>query len=248
MALTYTSVGTHAAASGASPAVIASSVALNIGDYLLYIIAYDNSGGGGANPVTVTGVTAATGSLAGGENVQSGLNDPGAASVGLASSAQTFMVASNIPSGTNISLAWAGTMVVRACVMVKVSSTVPGGSVVFRVTGGGPTNTVASAAPSFVTASVNTGELVLCYAGHENGANITGDADVTNGAWGTMITTFNGAAAAGMAAGLQGKTVTATATQTFNPTGTSSDWIIGSYIYTEVLPPVYPNMQPRIAA
>lgn len=236
MALTYQSAGTAAAASGASPTVIATTTALAVGDYLLIVMAYDNSGGGGADPLSTSFTpTPAAGALSTIVTAitQNGANDPSTASSGVDTRYQGYTVTSAIASGTNISIAWSGTVVVRAFVMVKVTSNA-GGAVTHRTSGPlGATLVVASAAPSLTTPSVNSGELVLCFVGHENGANITGDADTTNGSWGTMVTTFNGTGLAGMAAGIQGKVVTATGTQTFNPTGTSSDWVLGYSIFTE---------------
>jgi hypothetical protein len=130
--------------------------------------------------------------------------------------------------------------------MAKVTSST--GRPLFVSTTGAGTNFIASAAPSFTTPQVNAGELVMAWTGHENGANITGDADTTNGTWGSIITTFNGAAATGMAVALQGKVVNARATQSYDPTGTSSDWIIGAIIIKELAPAIVPVMPPMIPA
>lgn len=252
MALTYVSAGTANAASGASPTTIATTVDLSPGDQLMVAMAYDNSGGSGADPLTVFAASPATGAMTS-QSQQTGLNDPGAASAGVAARAGVYLVTSQIPSGTNISISWTGTVVVRAFAMAKVSSNLftggvgPGGSVVYRTNSGATgTNTVAAAAGQLTTPSVTNAELVLCWVAHENGANITGDADSTNGTWGTIITTFNGSGATGIAVGIQGKTVTATATQSFDPTGTLSDWIHGAAIFTEVRPPMYPVMPTMI--
>jgi hypothetical protein len=233
MTLSYQSAGTAAAASGASPLNITTTVAFAAGDAFMLVMAYDNSGGGGADPIsTPTFVGTPGGSFVG---THAGLNDPGTASSGLAAKVFGFLCTGALASGSVIGLQWSGTVVVRAAVLVKISS--DAGTVGYRTGSGSGTAVVASAAPALTTASVNSGELVMCYAGHENGANIVGDADTTSGSWGTMVTTFNGSAQTGMAAGIQGKVVTATATQTFNPTGTSSDWLLGFFVFTEIIPP-----------
>ena len=236
MALVYQSAGTSVAASGGAP-VIATTTSFAVGDVLVVAMAYDNSGGGGADPIgaPVITTTPILGSLL---STQSGHNDPGAASAGLATKVVAYAIANALSSGTNVNISWTGTVVVRAIVLVKVSSN-SGGAVAYRTSSGATgTNYVASAAPALTTPSVNNGELVLCWAGHEYGAAITGDADTTNGTWSSIIAAFTGSTTSGMSMGVQGKVVTATATQAFNPTGTTSDWIAGALIFSETLPPI----------
>lgn len=249
MALSYASAGTAAAASGASPTTIATTVALAVGDQLMVAMGYDNSGGSGADPLTAFAASPATGAMTA-TSTQTGLNDPGAASAGVAARCNCYVVTTAIPSGTNISISWTGTVVVRAFAMAKVSSTVQG-TVTFRANSGATgTNVTAAVAGALTTASVTSGELVLCWVACEWGVNLVADADSTNGSWGTMITTFNGTTAAGIGVGIQGKTVTGTATQQFDPTngGNSTDWILGAAIFTEVLPapPVFATMPPMV--
>lgn len=247
MALSYASAGTGADASGASPRVVATTVALAVGDVLMVAMAYDNSGGSGADPLTNFAVATAAGALSL-ASTQTGLNDPGAASAGVAARCNTYYVTQAIASSTNISLSWTGTVVVRAIALAQVTCAA-GFSVGYRTDSGTGTNTVASATPALTTPSVTTAELVLCWVACEWGASLTGDADSTNGNWGSIITTSAGAAsAAGIGVGIQGKTVTGTATQAFNPTngGNSTDWILGAVIFQELAPPVIPTMPPPI--
>lgn len=236
MALVSQSAGTAAAASGASPTTVATTTALAVGNALFVLMAYDNSGASGADPLTAFAVAPAAGAMTG-ASVQTGLNAPGAvASGGLAIRANSYAVTTAIPSGTNISISWTGTVVARAIAMVKVSSNV-GGSAVYRTNSGATgTNVVASAAPSLVTPSVTSGELVLGWGGIENGINAGSDSDTLNGTWSAAITSFT----TGMAVTVQTKTVTATGAQTFNPTSPASDWIVGALIFTEVIPPALP--------
>jgi hypothetical protein len=233
MTLSYQSAGTAVAASGASPQNITTTVNLAAGDGLLVVMAYDNSGGGGADPIGAISTSAnVVGTVVAS---QAGINDPGAASAGLATKAYLWTLTSPLASGSVVSLDWTGTVVVRAVALVKVTSSA--GTVGYRTSSGGTgTNVVASAAPGLTTPSVNSGELVLCYAGHEYGAAPGADADTTNGTWGSAVTANTGSTTSGMAVIVQGKVVTATATQAFNPTGTSSDWILGAFVLTEVIP------------
>jgi hypothetical protein len=72
----------------------------------------------------------------------------------------------------------------------------------------------------------------------------TGDADTTNGSWTNEQEIGNGTGTSGAAVTSQAKVVTATATQTYNPTLTSADQIIGWIEVTEVAIPA--GMQRRI--
>jgi hypothetical protein len=250
MAVSFTGAGTAVAASGASPQAVTTATALNVGDILVVLIAYDNSGGSGADPMTGTiAVAPATGAVGASVSAQTGLNDPGTASSGLAVRCVAFPVTTTIPSGTSVNVSWTGTLVVRSVAFMKVTSAL---LTSYRTNSGATgTNGVAVTTVALVTPSVNNAEGVLCWAGHENGAAITGDADTTNGSWSAVYGAFTGSAAAGMAAYFQSKVVTATATQTWNPTGTSSDWIVGCLIFTESplpVPPIYPTMAPGIPA
>jgi hypothetical protein len=233
MAVTFTGAGTATAASGNSPQAVTTTTALAVGDALVVLIAYDNSGGGGADSMsgTVT-ATPATGAVSAGVGGQTGLNDPGTASSGVCARCIAFPVTTAIPSGTVVNVSWSGTIVVRAVVLMKVATA---GKAVYRTNSGTTgTNGVAVTTVALTTPSVTNGEGVLCWAAHENGAAITGDADTTNGTWSAVYGTFQGSAQTGMAAYFQSKVVTATATQAFNPTGTSSDWIVGALIFSEV--------------
>lgn len=242
MALTFTGIGTANASSGASPMAMTTTATLNVGDWCVVMFAYDNSGTSGADPQTGTfTVTPASGSFAGTGSIQSGTNDPGNASAGLVVRCNAYQVTSTIASGSTINLSWTGTIVARAALLGKVNASV--GTLGFVSNSGlTGTNQVGTATPTFTTPSVSSGQLVVCWVGCEWGANLTGDADTTNGSWGTMYTVANApASATGMSAGLQAKVVTATATQTFNPTngGNSTDWILGALIFSETILPLF---------
>lgn len=238
MTLTFTGAGTGVAASGANQPVT-TTTAFAVGDYLVALIAYDNSGGGGADPLsgTIT-LSIPTGAVGAGVGGQNGLNDPGAASAGLCTRVVAFPVITAIPSGTVVTVLWAGaTIVVRAAVLGKVSVSSPANLIAYR-TNNTPVNAVATAAPTYTTGTlVNATEMMLAWAGHENGAAVTGATNSTGGAWGAVYGTFQGSAQTGMAAYFQPKVATSTSAMTFNPTGTLSDWVMGHLVFTETLVP-----------
>ncbi len=237
MAVTFTGAGTAVAASGASPQAVTTTAALAIGDYLVALISYDNSGSSGADPMTGTiALTPATGALGAVASAQTGLNDPGNASLGVAARVVARPVTTAIPSGTVINVGWTGTLVVRAVAFMKVSSA---GTTSYVGNSGSVGTNSAIAAPSFVTPTANNGEGVLCWSAKEYGTATGGDSDTTNGSWSSVYGTFTGATAAGQAAYFQSKVVTATATQTWNPTngGTAADWILGCLTFSETINP-----------
>lgn len=254
MTLNAFGAGTAAAASGASPTTIACTQPFEVGSVLVVAMAYDNSGASGADPLSAFAVSPATGSLSASLSTQTGLNDPGASSAGVAARCNAYKVMGAIPNGTNISISWTGTVVVRATAIAKIGgSAVPDRGLftnpAYRTNSGATgTNQTATSAPTLTTPSVNNTELVMCWVACEYGVSLTGDADTTNGSWDTIITTSNGSTTSGISVGLQWKTVTGTATQTFNPTngGNVTDWILGALIFAEEYPPVYPMLQPMI--
>jgi hypothetical protein len=218
-------------------------------DFLVVLIAYDNSGTNGVDPMTGTiSVSPAAGAVGASVSSQSGLNDPGVASAGLAVRVEVFRVTTTIPSGTSVNVSWSGTVVVRVVAFMKVSST---GYTTYRTNSGATgANGVGVTTVAHTTPSANNTEGVLAWAGHEYGEAITGDADTTNGSWSAVYGNFTGSTTSGIGAYFQSKVVTATATQSFDPSGTSSDWIVGSLIFTQVTPvtPLYPVMQPQVSA
>jgi hypothetical protein len=240
MTITFTGAGTAVSATGASSQVVTTTTAFAVGDYIVAFMAYDNTGGGGADPVSgVTSMAVSAGSVVGGSTM-TGINDPSTASSGLAARADIRKVTGAIASGSTVTVSWSGTVTIRSVVLMKVSTNVSGATLNARINSGNGstmTNTVGAATATLVTPSATAGEGVLCYAGHENGAAFTGDADTTNGTWSAVYGAFQGSGLTGMAAYFQAKVVTATATQSWDITGTSSDWIQGATIFTETAPP-----------
>ena len=237
MAVTFTNGGWNGAASGTGQAV-PTATSYAVGDYLVALMAYDNSGGGGADPMSGTiSVAPATGAVGASVSAQTGLNDPGSASAGLAVRCVVFPVTTAIPTSTSCTVSWSGTVTVRLILFMKVSSN-SGGIIGYRTNSGATgTNWAAQTTPSLnPTPSVNNTEGVLCWAGYEHGTGctFTPDSDTTNGSWQTHYTSVQGAGLTGMSAFFQPKVVTATGTQSWNIASTvASDWILGCLIFTE---------------
>jgi hypothetical protein len=82
----------------------------------------------------------------------------------------------------------------------------------------GATSTVGT--PSIANTRPQSGDLVVGYGAFHAGA-VTADADTTNGSWSAAVTAQIGTTPASFTAIMQTKIVTATGTQTYNPTSTS---------------------------
>lgn len=88
------------------------------------------------------------------------------------------------------------------------------------------TGTSATGTPTATSGGAFTiGDLVLGASGWETALAITGDSDTSNGTWSTVLSlaTSGGLDQSNILAALQYKIVTGAATQTYNPTGTSTD-------------------------
>jgi len=129
-----------------------------------------------------------------------------------------------LTTGTTITVTFTNAAVAKTWTLMQVS-----GTSISYVTGnvnvGSATN-----APTVTTASIPSGDMVIAALFNESGTGqtVTADSDSTNGAWSTQQTAEIGTTTSGMTVASQRKVVTATATQTYNPTlGVSSDVILG---------------------
>lgn len=184
-------------------------------------LALDNSGASGAaTTVSVsTGVGAWTAS-------QSGLYDPGAASAGV----QIALLTCNISSwaaGTNLTVTLGNSTTAKAWTLTEVRSDVEWGYASATKIAGGVNTGAASAAPTVTTGSITSGDIVFGWGGAESANTWAGDADTLNGSWSTQQSNAAGTGTTGMSVTSQWKIVNATAAQTYNPTLTSADVIIG---------------------
>jgi hypothetical protein len=92
----------------------------------------------------------------------------------------------------------------------------------------------ATGTPTVTTATVTIGDVVIAVLAAESNVAVTQDGDSTNGAWSTQMTATGntGTLLTSSRVAAQTKIVTATATQTYNPTLTSCDNILGWIIFT----------------
>lgn len=92
---------------------------------------------------------------------------------------------------------------------------------------GGVGSGATTGSPSVTTGSITSGDTVIGLCGAETGDTFVSDSDTTNGSWSTRQNAGATNSASGMALTTQYKTVNATGAQTYNPTLTSADTMIG---------------------
>lgn len=199
---------------------VAISPASNFGAGLaVLILSYDNSGGGGADPYS--SISDSLGNTW--TPRQNALNDPGSGSAGNATRIFTTDQAQGLlTTGTTITVSFGSNVTAKAWNLWQVTPDT--GCVAKYETGN--VGTAATASPSILSGSITIGELIIGAVGGEYGTTqtFTDDADTSNGSWSASQYTEIGSTTSGVFCGSQTKVVTATGTQTYNPTlGTSCD-------------------------
>lgn len=163
------------------------------------------------------------------------LFDNGAASAGVQGAIYcTEMQHGVLTTGSTITVRTGASATAKAWTLKEIIPT-SGSFRIAYVTGGVNAGSTATA-PTVTTGSITNGDCVIGASFTEYGTAevVTGDADATSGSWSTQQTTSIGSTTSGMCVSAQHKIVTATATQTFNPTlGTSADTILGWVQFTE---------------
>ena len=225
MALVGTNRGVSGNATAATSLTVTPASNLTAGAFAILCVAYDNSGASGADPFTT--ITDSVGNTwTSRVNV---LNDPGAASAGAALRIFTSKI-TTLTTANTITVNFGSSTTAKAWTLTEVVSNT--GLVPTFVNGTGTAQTTAT--PTITTSSITIGNLVLGAAGGEGNGTRTADADTTNGTWSTQQQTGFGTTTGGQEITSQFKVVTATATQTYNPTfSASTDNCIGWIQVTE---------------
>jgi hypothetical protein len=224
MSLSCTARGTNSGSAAGGTLTIVPSGDFARGSLAVLVIAYDNSGGSGADPYT-----AITDNSGYGRPWTSRLNqlrDPSSASNGCVLRIFTAPVDAPLTTGHTITVS-AGTAAAFAAALWEV---VPDAGYValFALTAtgsGGASTTPSDAGPTVQVDQVSIGGVAYEY----GQAPETSDTDVTNGTWSTRQNANAGSTTSGMSVCTQWKLQTTTSsTQTYNPTYTnSSDWAAG---------------------
>src|SRR4029078_10483383 len=139
--------------------------------------------------------------------------------------AYTCLLTTNLLSSDNANFTFAASVSVTAKRYAFNEVVSSPGRAVYN-TGGAGTG-AASGTPTVTTGSIPSGSVVIGWGGAESADTWAGDADTTNGTWSTHVHGASGTGTSGMSLTTQHKVVTATATQTYNPTLTSAEQILG---------------------
>jgi hypothetical protein len=235
MAITCTARGTYNNNTSATTSTFSPSGNFAAGSWAVLVLSADNSGTSG----TAENFTSVTDSLG---NTWTERNtciyDPGAANAGIQGSFYTTdQSAGTLTTGTTITVTFGAATVADCGALWEVIPT-SGYAIAFGTFADGTGS--ATTTPTVTTSSITSGDIVIGGLFNEYGTaqTVTEDGDATNGAWSTQQTNEVGTTGSGNTVSSQYKVVTATATQTYNPTlGTSSDVILAWVSLTEAVIP-----------
>lgn len=222
MSLTGNDRGTAGNNSSASSLTITFPQAMAAGSLGILGIALDNAGSGGSNAVAPLSAVDSVGNTW--TRRQSAIHDPGAASAGVELAIYTCDIQVAITTSTTLVLSFGTNVTAKAGGLHEVSSDVSIKRPRYKTGGVGTGATTGT--PTVTTASITNGNMVIGVGGAESASTWTGDADTTNGSWSAQQAVGFGSGNSGMSTTSQRKIVTATATQTYNPTLTSVDCIL----------------------
>jgi hypothetical protein len=235
MAITGTDRGTGTHNTSATSFTLNPASDFAAGSFAVLVIAADNSASGGARPFTTATDTLGNTWI----DVRSILYDPGSANAGVAGAFYyTSMRTGTLVTGTTITVNFSVATTNKCWTLMEVVPTSALYRILFVKSASGTGS--ATAAPTITTGSITSGNMVIGGLFNEYGTaqTVTQDGDTTNGTWSAQQTAEVGTTTSGMTVQSQCKVVTATATQTYNPTlATSSDVILAWIELTEVLIP-----------
>jgi len=218
MAIVGVNRGTGGNATASTTISIVPPSNFQAGSLAVLALAYDNSGGAGADPYS--SITDNAGNTW--VSRTNGLNDPGAASAGCALRIFTADVVSLGTSNT-ITVTFGSSTTAKSWTLTQLTSDLPNYVARFieaktPATGSGTTPTLVVATP--------IPRAIFCAMGNEGNATVTADSDIINGNWSTQQTISNGTGTSGIQVASQYKDVISDGTQTYNLTlSASGDWV-----------------------
>lgn len=233
-AMTVSSRGTGGNTTSANSVTVTPASNLAAGSLGVIVIALDNAGSAGANVICNSSMTDSVNNSWGLR--QDALFDNGAASAGAEICFYTGYLSTAFTTSNNVVVGFSTNTSAKSWTLLEVVPSA--GKIPAYVTGaaGGGSAQGTTGTPTITTSSITSGDVVIGGGASESSLTWTGDADTSNGSWANEQEIGNGTGTSGMAVNSQSKVVTATATQTYNPTQTSADCIIGWIQITEVPP------------
>lgn len=228
MALLGVNRGTGGNTTGATTINISPASNFAANSFAVLALAYDNSGGGGADPYS--SITDNAGNTW--TPRANGLNDPGAASAGSTLRIFTSPVATLNTSNT-ITVTFGSTTTAKSWTLTEFTSDISTQTPAFL--SAGTSTTGSTTTPSSNSTITQNGSVIFGAVANEGNATITADSDTTNGTWSTQQTVNNGTGTGGMQIASQYKIVNATGGQTYNVTlSAAGDWVVCVILINEV--------------
>lgn len=218
---TVTARGTGGNNTSGASIVITPSGTIPAGSMAVLVLATDNSGTAGSTPATPSSGTDSVGNTW--TRRVNPIYDPGAASAGVELAIYTSVLTTQLTTSDNLTLS-VTTMTAKAWALWQVT---PDTGMVMTFSDSGNNTGAASASPTVTTSTLDTDDVVIGGGGAESANTWTQDGDTSNGNWSSQQADGYGTGNSGMSVTSQAKVVTASATQTYNPTLTSADVILG---------------------
>lgn len=231
MSLSGTDRGANNNNTGATSVVVTPASNFAAGSKAVLCLAYDNAGGSGADPFS--SITDSVGNAW--VTAQAALYDPGAASAGVTLRIfESHMDVAALTTGNTITVSFGAVSVTAKSWTLHEIAPASGCRVVLVASG--VNAGAATGTPTVTTGTITNGDMVIGAGASESSNTWAGDGDTSNGNWSTHQTSGAGTGTSGMATTAQRKVVTATATQTYNPTLTSADCILAWAQFAEWQP------------
>lgn len=222
---TFTEVGGKVRYVGSTPtgsAVASDSMSVRVpltaGSLAVLCVAADNAGGASAALPTGTGITDT------GFNIwtrQQTRNNGGTANAQVEVAIYTSLLTTTLASGDTITMTYITSIAAKSWVLYEFAPLVSGSAM--SVPSGGVSGSLATATPSITTgSSITSGDTVVAMGGVEAGDSWGAATNASNGSWSFHNHIGYTNSTSGVSVSSQYKPVTATATQTYDPTLTGT--------------------------
>jgi hypothetical protein len=204
--------GLGAQSSGAASLIVTPRIALAVNSIGVICVASDNSGGASATLPSGTFSDSASNTW----TQRQTRNQANAANAGVEIGMYTAPITTTLPVTGSVTITFVTNPTTNYDWVLWEFAPTSGGTMSYVT--GGTASGAANASPTVTTSSIANGDIVVGMGGDENNDGWVDDADTINGSWSIGAHTGFAAGTGGMAITTQAKTVTATATQTYNPT------------------------------
>jgi hypothetical protein len=232
MAITGTDRGTGTHNTGSTTFVCSPGSTIPVGSAGILVVALDNAATGGTAGNVPSSVTDSVGNVW--TRQQNPTYDPAGASAGVETACYVCeSLVTQLTSANNVTLNLGSTTTAKAFAFHEATPTDATKKISY--VGGAAGTGAGTGSPVFASnPSITSGNMIIGWGGAEQTDTWTGDSDTTNGSWSAQQHAGVGSGTSAMSITTQRKVVTATGTQTYGPTLTSADCILGYIELTEV--------------